>query len=186
MVQRSSDFSKKDQGHPCHEDFDDALIVHLPLFKSYIIEPLCRRNLGSLEIHTTTMSQHILKPITRIFANQEPRYYLNKVDIDVCGSTLTPGKVIFLTWTFTGSPGYESCYAAVRPISDLHSDEAIVAQVDDPHPQCGGSSTNIKIPQQPINSSFPFDRSEFIVRVNTNDTNGIYADSCTFRYAILI
>lgn len=130
------------------------------------------------------MSQYNLNPLSRNTASQEPKYYLNKVDIDVCGSTLTPDKDIFLTWTFTGTPGYEECYAAVRPIADLRSNGAIVAEVDKPHPQCGGSSTNIKIPRQPINPSYPFDGSQFIVRVNTNWTNGIYADSCTFRYVV--
>lgn len=113
-----------------------------------------------------------------------PSFYINAVEVNVCGLTLIPGDIIFVTWSFTGSPGYDSCYAAVRPIADFLSANAIVAQVDQPHPQCGGASTNIKIPKVPLNQSFPFDGSQFTVRVNTPQTNGIYADSCSFRYVL--
>ena len=110
-----------------------------------------------------------------------PSYYLGVVNVDGCGSTKLPGDSIFVSWSIIdGAPGYNSCYVAVRPIADLKNDGAIVADVK-PYPQCGGSSTNVVIPELPINPSFPFNGSLFTVRVNTMHGNGIYADSCTFK-----
>jgi hypothetical protein len=58
-----------------------------------------------------------------------------------------------------GNPAYDTCFVSVRPISNLRDDDAYVAQVY-PHPQCGGFSTDIIIPQNPINDSFPFNNSD--------------------------
>jgi hypothetical protein len=85
-----------------------------------------------------------------IISRPIPRYYINVVNINVCGKTIIPDDIIFVTWTFTGAPEYDDCYTAVRPISNLHhpdDDNAIVAEANDPAPQCGGASTNIRIPK---------------------------------------
>jgi hypothetical protein len=42
------------------------------------------------------------------------------------------------------------------------------------------SGVNIQIPTQPINASFPFNGSDFLVRINTDA--GTHADSCVFQY----
>jgi hypothetical protein len=108
-----------------------------------------------------------------------PSYYINSVSANTCGSIVVPGDVVFVSWNIAGNPSYDSCYASIRPISDLSDNGAVVADAY-PHPQCFGSSTNIVIPQTPKNASFQYDGSLFIARVNTGD--GIHSDSCTFRY----
>ncbi|KAH7378936.1 hypothetical protein BKA64DRAFT_241742 [Cadophora sp. MPI-SDFR-AT-0126] len=97
----------------------------------------------------------------------------------VSGSTLTPNSSITAQWTITGiNTGFDTCYLAVRPLNDLRSDTAFVAQAD-PHPQCGSGSAIIVIPEQSLNSTFPFNNLMVIVRLNT--PYHIYADSTLFK-----
>lgn len=139
----------------------------------YSCIPNCHFKVGNTQTSSIKMQTIASRPI--------PGYYINAVNINVCGRTIIPDDVIFVSWTFTGAPEYDGCFAAVRPISNLHHPEDDNATVAEVRAQCGGASTNIRIPRTPLNTSFPFDgQREFIVRLNTNI--GIYADSCTFRF----
>jgi len=103
--------------------------------------------------------------------------FTGPVSIDKCGQTLVPGDFIFVQWSLNGDPEQDTFFVAVRPVNDLFDDTA-----ESPtHPQCAGASANIVILQQPHNTSFPFNRSEFLVRINTDTGNGIHSDSCIFK-----
>ena len=106
--------------------------------------------------------------------------FTGPASIDKCGQTLVPGDFIFVQWSLNGDPEQDTCCVAVRPVNDLFDDTAYVAE-SPTHPQCAGASANIVIPQQPHNTSFPFNGSEFVVRINTDTGNGIHSDSYIFK-----
>ncbi|KAK3647042.1 hypothetical protein LTR56_008208 [Elasticomyces elasticus] len=104
-----------------------------------------------------------------------PPYYLSNVVASACGSVLVPGDILYLNWNINGNASYDSCYVGIRPIDNL---TAVLAQPPH-HPQCFGTSVNIKIPSISIDKDFPFNGSDVVARVNTD--YGIFADSCTFK-----
>jgi hypothetical protein len=54
-------------------------------------------------------------------------YVLTSLNTNVCDKIITPGQTVSLSWSINGDPGFDKCYVAVRPVSDLHDDGAIVA-----------------------------------------------------------
>ncbi|KAK0886534.1 hypothetical protein LTR02_018049 [Friedmanniomyces endolithicus] len=107
-----------------------------------------------------------------------PPYYISNVVASGCGSVLVPGDILYVNWDIYGDASYDTCYLGIRPISDLMTDDAVVAEAA-PHPQCFGTSANIVIPKVPKNAAFPFNGSHFVARINTPDK--LHADSCTFK-----
>jgi hypothetical protein len=96
----------------------------------------------------------------------------------ICNQTLKPGDNVSISWSLTSSSGNDTCFVAIRPLSDLHDDAAYVAQIY-PHPLCSQNSGTITIPQTPLNTLFPFDGSSFLVRINL--PTGNERDSCSFQ-----
>ncbi|KAK5116799.1 hypothetical protein LTR16_005059 [Cryomyces antarcticus] len=94
------------------------------------------------------------------------------------GKILVPNDTITVYWGTNNSLGYDSCSVTIRPLANLKDDDAYVASVN-PHPQCAAGSTSIIIPTTPTNSTYPFDNSTFIVRINT--PYGLFSDSAVFR-----
>ncbi|TKA70899.1 hypothetical protein B0A49_05032 [Cryomyces minteri] len=117
--------------------------------------------------------------LTSATAVPSPPWIIQGFHIDTTpGKILVPNDTITVYWGTNNSPGYDSCSVTIRPLANLRDDKAYVASVN-PHPQCAAGSTSIIIPAIPVNSSFPFDNSTFIVRINT--PYGLYSDSAVFR-----
>ena len=112
-----------------------------------------------------------------------PPYYISNVVASGCGSVLVPGDILYVNWDIYGDASYDTCYLGIRPISDLMTNDAVVAEAA-PHTQCFGTSANIVIPKVPKNAAFPFNGSHFVARINTPDK--LHADSCAFKYVVVI
>ncbi|GCB25318.1 hypothetical protein AAWM_08203 [Aspergillus awamori] len=111
---------------------------------------------------------------------QATSYGFNSITVDECGNTLVPGDIISVSWTLNANPGSDTCFVSIRPFSDLVDDDAYVAKPPD-HPSCVQGGVNIQIPSTPLNSSFPYNNSYFLVRINTPVQT--HADSCVFKLA---